>query len=232
MGQKRHIVGTYERAATGVVKAPISNESDENDGLCKHMSVGDIDLDLVKRIKEGDEIAFEQLFNQYRSYAYALIYKITGVDGEHEDLLQEVFFQTYLSIKKFRGDSLFKTWFHRIVINTCTARWRHLQAAKRPSPQDTYSMEVLPYELAQKNTCHATAFENRSFVNKALNILSENIKITIILDVYCEFTMAEIAHILEIPEGTVKSRIYMARRQIKEYLESLNGREQDEQKFN
>ena len=74
--------------------------------------------ELLSECKAGNPVAFKEVFHMYRGYAYNLVYKITGPEGEHEDLVQEAFFQMYLSLKTFQGNSSFKTWFHRIIINT------------------------------------------------------------------------------------------------------------------
>ncbi len=179
----------------------------------------EIDPKVISESKRGDKKAFKVIFYHYHSYANNLIWKITGVDGEHEDLLQEVFYQTYLSLKNFKGNSSFKTWFHRIVTNTCTTRWRHLQAEKRPAQNKTKSFDELPYELECNYKRHDQEFELKSIVNQALDSLNKKLKDPIVLDIYQGLNHAEISTILDIPEGTVKSRLFTARKQIKQFLD-------------
>ncbi len=180
--------------------------------------------ELIEECKSGNQIAFKQIFHMYRSYAYNLIYKITGARGEHEDLLQEVFFQIYLSLNTFQGESSFKTWFHRVVINTCTAHWRRQQAAKRINPNQLTSTEELDYELPNKGINHAKSLELKNLVEKALNTLDDKLRVPIVLNIYSELDLNEIAGILGIPEGSVKSRLFTARKRIREYLDSIDER--------
>jgi RNA polymerase sigma-70 factor (ECF subfamily) len=177
--------------------------------------------ELLDECKAGSQIAFKEIFYMYRSYAYNLIYKITGSRGEHEDLLQEVFFQIYLSLKTFQGQSSFKTWFHRVVINTCTAHWRRQQAAKRINPNKLTSTEDLDYELPHKDMSHAKALELKNLVEKSLETLDDKLRVPLVLNIYSELDLNEIAGILGIPEGSVKSRLFTARKKIREYLDSI-----------
>ncbi|MGL1936588.1 MAG: sigma-70 family RNA polymerase sigma factor [Fibrobacterales bacterium] len=181
--------------------------------------LADIDPKVIHASKNGNKKAFKVIFYHYESYANNLIWKITGTEGEHEDLLQEVFFQTYCSLKNFKGNSSFKTWFHRIVTNTCTARWRHLQAAKRPSAKATKTFDELPYEIESSVKRHDTEFELKSLVNQALDTLNEKLRVPLELDIYQGLNHSEIASMLNIPEGTVKSRLFTARKQLKLFFD-------------
>jgi len=180
--------------------------------------------ELLNECKAGNQAAFKQIFHTYKGYAYNLIYKITGINGEHEDLVQDVFFQVYLSIKSFNGDSSFKTWFHRVVINTCTARWRFQEAQKRISNKQTTSLDDLEYELPSREPGTGRQFELKNWVEKALAKLDEKLRIPLVLHIYSDMDLAEIATVLGIPEGTVKSRLFTARKQMKDYLDELEPR--------
>ena len=107
--------------------------------------------EVLEECKNGNQQAFKEIFYNYRSYAYNLIYKITGKTSDQEDLLQEIFFQIYLSLKTFRGDSSFSTWFHRIVINVCTGHWRYQQAKKRISVEDTVDYDSVEHIASNHN---------------------------------------------------------------------------------
>jgi RNA polymerase sigma-70 factor, ECF subfamily len=178
--------------------------------------------ELLNACKAGNAMAFKQIFYMYRSYAYNLVYKITGSRGEHEDLVQEVFFQVYLSIKSFQGNSSFKTWFHRVIINTCTARWRFQEAGKRISAKDTTSLDSLDYELPGQDTGSGKELELKNLVEKALAVLDDKLRVPLVLNIYSEMDLSEIAKVLGIPEGTVKSRLFSARKQIREYLDTID----------
>lgn len=178
--------------------------------------------ELLDSCRSGNHAAFKQLFHMYKGYAYNLVYKITGIQGEHEDIVQEVFFQVYLSLKSFHGDSSFKTWFHRVVINTCTARWRFQEAQKRISNKQTKSFEDLEYEPASNEMGIGKQYELKNLVDKALAQIDEKLRIPLVLNIYSEMDLSEISIVMGIPEGTVKSRLFTARNQIKDYLNSMD----------
>jgi RNA polymerase sigma factor (sigma-70 family) len=176
---------------------------------------------LLSECKAGNPVAFKEIFHMYRSYAYNLVYKITGPEGEHEDLVQEAFFQMYLSLKSFQGNSSFKTWFHRVIINTCTARWRFQEAGKRISAKKTTSLDSMDYELPSRDEGIAKELELKNLVELALAQLDDKLRIPVVLNIYSDMDLSEIALALDIPEGTVKSRLFTARQKLKEYLDSL-----------
>ena len=178
-------------------------------------------IELLDKCRKGSKSAFAEIFHGYKSYAYNLIYKITGPCADHEDLLQDAFFQVYLSLRTFKGDSSFKTWFHRIVVHACTRHWRHINTAKRISPRDTVSYEEFEFCInsSEKGNDHQT--ELRDLVDKALAQLDISLKIPLVLHVYSDMDLCEIGSILGIPEGTVKSRLFTARKKLKTCLDTL-----------
>ena len=177
--------------------------------------------ELLDECRSGNQIAFKEIFYMYRSYAYNLIYKITGSNGDHEDLLQEVFFQIYLSLKTFHGDSSFKTWFHRVVIHVCTRRWRYQKAEKRISPKDTVHLELIENMVPSGEMGSLRSLELKDLVERAMGDLDYKLRIPLVLNIYGEMDLAEIATIMGIPEGTVKSRLFTARKQMREFLDGL-----------
>ncbi len=177
--------------------------------------------DLLQKCIEGNRAAFREIFHLYRSYAYNLIYKITGPTGDHEDLIQEVFYQIYLSLKTFKGDSAFKTWFHRIVIHVCTRQWRYQNTEKRISSKDTVSYDLVEHGVRSRQMGQEKEYELKSLVEKALDQLDSKLRAPLVLHIYGELDLAEIGSIMGIPEGTVKSRLFTARKKIKDYLDGI-----------
>ncbi|MDO5576119.1 MAG: RNA polymerase sigma factor [Fibrobacter sp.] len=178
--------------------------------------------ELLSECKSGNQVAFKEIFYMYRSYAYNLIYKITGPEGDHEDLIQEVFFQIYLSLKTFHGDSSFKTWFHRVVIHVCTRRWRYQKAEKRISQKDTINLDAVENMVQSRDQGCLKHLELKDLVERALDSIDYKLKIPLVLNIYGEMDLSEIASIMAIPEGTVKSRLFTARKQIREFLDNLD----------
>jgi RNA polymerase sigma-70 factor, ECF subfamily len=180
--------------------------------------------EILDECKSGNQQAFKEIFHMYRSYAYNLIYKITGPYGDHEDLLQEVFFQIYLSLKTFHGDSSFKTWFHRVVIHVCTRRWRYQKAEKRISSKSTVQLDSIENMVPSQEMGTLHQLELKDLVGQALDTLDQKLRVPLVLNIYSEMDLSEIATIMGIPEGTVKSRLFSARKQIKEFLDGIESR--------
>ena len=89
--------------------------------------------EVLAACRGGDKAAFKTVFDMYKMYAYNLIYKITGPQSDHEDLIQETFFQVYLSLRTFQGASSFTTWFHRVVQRQPPVQARRQAKARRRS---------------------------------------------------------------------------------------------------
>lgn len=178
--------------------------------------------ETLRECKNGNQQAFKEIFYNYRSYAYNLIYKITGKNGNHEDLLQEIFLQIYLSLKTFRGDSSFSTWFHRLVIQVCTGQWRYQQAKKRIPDENTVDFDSVDHLVSNRDFDSGHQLELKDMVEKALGSLNEKMRVPLVLNVYSDMDLSEIAEILDVPEGTIKSRLFTARMKVKEYLDDID----------
>ena len=165
--------------------------------------------ELLRACRQGDKDAFKEIFFRYRTYAYNLIYKIIGSNVDHEDLVQEVFFQMHLSLSGFKGESSFSTWFHRLVIHVCSGHLRYIKAGKR-IPQS----ELVAYDtVTDINRRHGGAN-----TYEAVAQLDERLRVPLVLNVYSEMGPGEIADVIGISEGTVKSRLFTARQKIKEFI--------------
>jgi RNA polymerase sigma-70 factor (ECF subfamily) len=172
--------------------------------------------ELLSACMQGDKDAFKEIFFRYRTYAFNLIYKIIGSNVDHEDLVQEVFFQMHLSLSGFKGESSFSTWFHRLVIHVCSGHLRYIKAGKR-IPRS----ELVAYDtVTDINRRHggANAYEARELIEKAMAQLDERLRVPLVLNVYSEMGPGEIADVIGISEGTVKSRLFTARQKIKEFI--------------
>jgi RNA polymerase sigma-70 factor (ECF subfamily) len=177
--------------------------------------------EVLEQCREGNRTAFREIFYMYRSYAFNLIYKITGPYADHEEILQEAFFQVYLSLKSFKGNSTFKTWFHRIVIHACTRKWRYENTEKRISSKDTVSYDQVEHMMPHHAPGQARRLELKDLVERAMATLDMKLRIPLVLSVYGELDLAEIGRMMGIPEGTVKSRLFTARKKIRDYLDGI-----------
>jgi len=177
---------------------------------------------LVARCQRGEKKAFELLIQKYQRRIYHLIYRMTQDSDMVEPLAQEVFLKAYRSISKFKGKSQFYTWIYRIAVNTC------LSHIKRDSPEECYEdpQEIRPGNIhpdaqpLQPENPETQLMRKEFFrhITASVRKLPEELQTTIVLREYMGMNYEEISEVLGIPLGTVRSRIFRARAQLREYL--------------
>jgi RNA polymerase sigma-70 factor (ECF subfamily) len=190
--------------------------------------------DLIRKAKQGDMLAFEELILKHEKIVYNLALRMMNHSEDAMDISQEVFLKAYRSLSNFDERSAFSTWLYRITHNTCIDEIR-----KRKGKQ-TYSLEEdlesedgsMQRQVADDGDTPEESLmrkEQKSEILRALDTLSEEHKAAIILRDVKGLSYEEIAEILELSLGTVKSRINRARNQLK--TEILKIREQNEKSF-
>ena len=158
------------------------------------------DRELIRRHLRGDNDAFGELFRRHRDRMWAVAVRTTGDRELAADCVQEAFLAAYRRADSYRGDAAVTTWLHRIVVNACLDRLRRT----RPT-------SVLPeFELAEPRDAHAR-LETRLDVHAALAQLPEAQRVALVLVDMHGLPVAEAAQILEVAEGTVKSRCFRGR---------------------
>ena len=125
----------------------------------------------IEACKKGDKEVFREIFRRYRTYAFNLVFKIMGGRVDHEDFVQEVFFQLYLSLPSFKGESSFSTWFHRLVIHVCTGNYRYKSAGKRIPASEHVSFDSVMDSSVPAN--EGRDYESRDLIQKALAKLDD-----------------------------------------------------------
>jgi len=182
------------------------------------------DFRLVERCKADDLAAFDEIVDRYKDRLYNYIRRMTGDALDAEDLTQEVFIKVFLGIKRFRNDSSLQTWLYRIATNLCVDRHRKMQR----SPKETVFLDDLlpdpdesPAELVDWEGDPQSFVQRREIqeaVQEALNRLPLKLKTVATLYDIQGIPYEDIARILEIPIGTVKSRLFNARAKLKNFL--------------
>ena len=175
--------------------------------------------ELVINVQKGDMQAFERLFELYKHKALRTVYSMTRDKDVSEDIVQEVFVVCYTSIGNLQSPEYFKTWFYRILTRTT---WRYMEKQRKLVPvkeifiksEDSYEDSSLE-KLEQK--------ESSKIIYKEIGKLKPKLQTTLILYYYNEFSVKEIARIMECLEGTVKSRLYTARHKLKVNLIELKN---------
>lgn len=165
--------------------------------------------------------AFEALVTAYEHRVYALALRSSGNEHDAHDIAQEVFLRVYRSLGSFRGDSGFSTWIYRITMNICVDFARRSAAAPQLAVLDgeDETARTLPDgNLSHQPETAAEAAELRDEIQSALAELSEEHRTIVLLRDISGLTYHEIAHTLQLTEGTVKSRLARARKSLREIL--------------
>jgi RNA polymerase sigma-70 factor, ECF subfamily len=186
----------------------------------------DEDERLVRECVRGNRDAFNALVEKYQRRIYNLAYRFVGDPEEANDLAQEIFTAAYENLKKFRGDSKFSTWLFQIGANRGKNRFKYLKRRghfiNRGSSNLEEDSEGQPRELPDDGLNPENLLAARQIqkiVQDAINELDPDHKEIVILRDIEGFSYDEIAKMLNLPEGTTKSRLHRARMVVKEKLE-------------
>jgi RNA polymerase sigma-70 factor, ECF subfamily len=180
----------------------------------------DPDLQLVERCLAGDEAAWEDLVKVHTRRVYSICYRFTGRDSEAQDLTQEVFLRVFRSVKSFRaGEGSFTVWLARVTRNLLIDHYRRTRMDRA-----TDSIEDQLPVLEQRGAIEArtdallAGREAGELLQGALARLSPELRETVILRDIEELEYREIAQVLNVPEGTVKSRLNRGRAELARLL--------------
>lgn len=177
---------------------------------------------LIKRAAKGDADAFEQLVLTYQTPIYNLCLRMTGNPEDAADLSQEAFIKAWKNLGGFQFESAFSTWLYRLASNTCLD---HLRSVKR-RPQVSMTVEDddgetqmmdFPDSAPSPEEAAITKEENE-LLSRAMRALDEQQRQILILRAINDLSYAEIAEILHIKEGTVKSRLARSRDALRKIL--------------
>lgn len=180
---------------------------------------------MIRRCREGDQLAFGALVRQYADYVYRLCFLVMRNEQDAEDMAQETLLRAIRALSRFevREGSSFEAWLYRIAVNRCRSRMRRkwYQALPWPNagPQPVAGPEAQPERLLLQR-------ERQSEVLEAINTLGEKHRLVVILHYYGGLSNQEIAQTLRIPPGTVRSRLHTARQRLKKLLTDSFGEEQ------
>ena len=165
-------------------------------------------FDVVKRCQDGDTKAMEAVYKGYKSSLFNLAYRFTHNHTSAEDLLQEIYIKIFSQIKKLRSPENFKSWMYRIAINTCISFTRKKRVTKEVFLNNIEEM----YGHEDDNSFA------RKYLEQAICFLPPKQKSIFLLHDVQGFTHAEIAGIMKLREGTIKSQLFKARMKLREYL--------------
>src|SRR5499433_3768981 len=193
-------------------------------GVANERPVDTDDQVLVERCRNGEVAAFEPLVEKYRERVWRLAYNYLRDREEAWDVAQDAFIRAWQALPSFRGQSAFYTWLFRIVVNVASDRARQRAARGR-----AFGTERVPEEDWERTMVDQAALpddearraEERGRITQALAALPEHHRTIIMLSDLEGLSYREIAEVLDIPMGTVMSRLHNARKRLRDVLGPL-----------
>ena len=178
------------------------------------------DAALLKQVVAGDLVALEQLFGRYQRQLYQLALGVTRDPQTAEEVLQDTFYRLHQHAARLDGSSPLLPWLYRVAANLSynQARRRHIWA------EPFHALADRLFAPSWRSPEHiAEEHEVQSIVRATLDAISPKHRAVLVLHYIHEYSVQEIAVILDCPEGTVKSRLHHARKLLKEQLERRHG---------
>jgi RNA polymerase sigma-70 factor (ECF subfamily) len=179
-------------------------------------------LSIIRDVLAGDANAFESIVREYERNVYNIALRMSGDREDALDISQESFLKAYHSLRSFRGESKFSVWLYRIVSNTCLDFLRERKRrAELPLVREDDEGESEDTQICDESLSPETLFERkltREAVRRGLLSLPEDQRKILLLREIQGFSYEEIGEILSLESGTVKSRIFRARRKLCEFL--------------
>ena len=179
---------------------------------------------LVEAAAAGDTDAVEALLRRYQVRMFNFSRTLTGSDADAEDVAQETFVRAFRGLGRFRGESSFKNWLYRIATNVART---HLGKRTRQGPvwdRRVEADDVSERQLTDQAETAEDSVIRRDALDRALSTLSEDLRMPLVMHDVEGLEYREIAQVLNVPIGTVMSRIFRARKRLQPLLTDLLGK--------
>jgi RNA polymerase sigma factor (sigma-70 family) len=177
------------------------------------------DQQLIGRVRGGETRLFGELVQRYQDPVFGMALRFLGCRGEAEDAAQEAFLRAYRGLDGFKGDAKFSTWLYRITYNLCTDWVRRNRRAGGRAVAIEEAGEVADRRVNLEEGILES--ETRDNVRRALDGLDERYRGVVVLLYYQKMSYEQIAAVLDLPLKTVETRLYRARKLLRESLESV-----------
>jgi RNA polymerase sigma-70 factor (ECF subfamily) len=175
---------------------------------------------LVKRAREGDATAFEELIRLHSGRVHRMLTRMLGSPTEAEDVLQETFLKAWRALPRFRGEAQFSTWLYRIAINEANRRLAR-EAARRALPIEDVLVEVP--DVSEGPADAAQGAELQRFLEQCIAELPAHYRVAVVLRDVEGLTNEEAADLLELELRNFKSRLHRGRMEIRRRVEEFYG---------
>ncbi len=181
--------------------------------------------ELIRRFQRGQPLAFEALYDRFKDYVYRVAFFLTRNSGDAEEVVQDTFLDLLRALPAYQveGPARFETYLYRLTANRCRAHLR-----RRPPPSADWDaiedrLERLPSPNPDEDDPQTIALsrEQALLLWQAVDGLPEHLRAVILLRYQCDLSYPEIAQALDLPVGTVKSRLYQAHQTLKARLQGV-----------
>lgn len=179
----------------------------------------DLDIDLVERHRSGDAHAFNEVYDRFGEMVYNLALRLSGHREEAADLTQEIFLRVYRHLGSFGGRSTLKTWVFRVAVNHCRDRMSRHAVPMLPIDEDTAKGGSAFADPSRSPEELALAADDGRRVSEGLSHLAPVFREAVVLRDLEGLSYEEIAEVLGVRVGTVRSRIARGREQLRVFLE-------------
>ena len=177
---------------------------------------------LIEKSIQGDVASFEKLVVKYNRYVYNIAFRMMGNEEDAKDMSQEALIKAFRAISQFKMESNFSTWLYRITINACKDELRkrkeHVLSYDAELADEGSLKDVIKDEAANPILIYEK-LELKASIETALNALSDDNKSVVVLKDLLGYSYEEIGDILQIPIGTVRSRLNRSRSALKKILQ-------------
>ncbi|MDY6913598.1 MAG: sigma-70 family RNA polymerase sigma factor [Planctomycetota bacterium] len=212
-------------------KTLVDNLGDGGDESGSPQAIAFADAALIERCRSGDMQAFALLVAKYQDRVFNMVFRLCGNRADAEELAQEAFLKALAKLRQFRGQSGFYTWLFRIAANLTISHRRRrgrIRFHSLDGPEDCGERAGLLTAAAAGRRepnpqAAAMSAETAQRVNKAIAELDDEYRLVVVLRDIEEMNYAQIADVLNVPAGTVKSRLHRARRILSKKLQYLVG---------
>jgi RNA polymerase sigma-70 factor, ECF subfamily len=176
----------------------------------------------IKEVRKGDQNAFGEIVELYKDKVFQLCYRMLGNRHEAEDIAQETFIRAYVNINSFNINLKFSTWLYRIATNLCIDRIRKKKPDYYLDAEVSGADGLTMYSQIAADTAlpeeELESLELQETIQKEISKLPEKYRSVIVLRYIEELSLNEISEILDLPLGTVKTRIHRGREALRQQL--------------
>lgn len=176
------------------------------------------DSTLIRRVQDGNEEAFNELYEQYHRLVYFIAYEICRNDADAKDILQDTFVQIRRSISTLKEPENFKPWLNRVVINKCKNLFRSRRHVEMDRDDLWYQHHVSEERSYMLPEASAHAHSDRELLHEMIGCLNMQQREVLIMRYFQHMSMKEMAELLEVPEGTVKTRLLYGKNHLKKMI--------------